>query len=130
MTKSPYLGGGFGCAGGMTMSRYQKRLQRLEAALPRWPASVEQAKQRCLARVHLRIGEALGRMDEPLVLKAQALLTDDTPEQRVQDLDTLQRWSRAHPELSRGSEGARDRISARLDELARRMEAHDHEPIP
>jgi hypothetical protein len=85
--------------------------------------SVEAAKQRCLARVHLRIGEALGKMDDPLVVKAQTLLTDDTPAQRAQDLDTLQRWSRAHPELARGTEEARDRISAKLEATARRVEA-------
>jgi hypothetical protein len=114
----------------MTMNHLEKRLQRLEQVLPRWPASVEAAQQRCLARVHLRIGEALGKPDDPFVVKARATLIDNAPEQRQQDLETLQRWSRAHAELSRGSEGARDRISARLDELARRMQAHDHEPIP
>jgi hypothetical protein len=114
----------------MIMNHLEKRLQRLEQVLPRWPASVEAAKQRCLARVHLRIGETLGKADDPLVVKARGTLIDDTPEQREQDRETLRQWSRAHPDLSRGSEGARDRMSARLDELARRMEAHDHEPIP
>jgi hypothetical protein len=121
--RSPALGGEFGCTGGTIMNHLEKRLTRLEHVLPRWPPSVEAAKQRCLARVHLRIGEALGKMDDPLVVKAQTLLTDDTPAQRAQDLDTLQRWSRAHPELARGTEEARDRISAKLEAMARRVEA-------
>jgi hypothetical protein len=40
------------------MKSHEKRLQRLEAVLPRWPANVEAAKQRTLAgsvaNFHLR----------------------------------------------------------------------------
>jgi hypothetical protein len=107
----------------MTMNRREKRLRRLEQVLPRWPASVEAAKQRSLARLHVRIGELTGDTEHPAVRQAQALLTDDTPEQWAQDVETLRAWSRAHPELARGTEGARERIAARLDVLARRLEA-------
>jgi hypothetical protein len=105
------------------MTSHETRLQRLEAVLPRWPATVEAAKQRTLARLHVRIGELTGATAHPIVRQAQAWLADDTPGQRAQDLETLRAWSRAHPELSQGTDGARDRLAAKLDTMARRLEA-------
>jgi hypothetical protein len=111
------------------MRNHEKRLQRLEQVLPRWPASVEQAKQRSLARLYVTIGELYDRREHPTVRAAQTALVDDTPEQRAQDLETLQRWSWAHPELARGTEGSRARIAAKLDELARRLETAPCTPM-
>jgi hypothetical protein len=107
----------------------EQRLTRLEQGLPRWPLAIEDAKQRCLARLHVHIGEAVGCLDHPLVIKGQARLIDDTPEQAEQDLATLRRWAEQHPELMRDAEGARDRISAKLAEVARRLEV-PHGEIP
>jgi hypothetical protein len=122
-TRTPHPGRGFGYAGEMTVNHLQKRLQRLEQVLPRWPASVEQAKQRSLARLYVTIGELCDRREHPTVRAALDALIADTPGQRAQDLETLPRWSRAHPELARGTEGARGRITAKLDEWARRLGA-------
>jgi hypothetical protein len=107
----------------------RRRLERLERGLPlpRWPAAVEAAQQRCLARLHLRIGAATDQMEHPLVMKAQVLLIDDTPTQADQDRRTLQRYAARHPELQRGTDGAWDRIAATLEAMRHRLEAN-HEP--
>jgi hypothetical protein len=109
------------------MRDLRRRLERLERALPwpRWPAAVEEVKQRCLARLHLRIGAATDQMEHPLIMKALAQLIDDTPDQAEQDRPTLRRWAEQHPELMRGTEGERDRITARLEQIAERQEAFD-----
>jgi hypothetical protein len=106
------------------MRNYEQRLQRLERSLPRWPSEVEQAKQRCLARLHIRIGDACGLRKHPLVVKAQTDLIEDTPAQAEHDRETLQRWARQHPAtLYPADNGARARITAKLEEMARRLEA-------
>ena len=99
------------------MRPIERRLQRLEQALPRWPITVEDAKQRCLARLKVRIGDACGIPDHPVIVEAQARLIEDTPEQA------------AHPELMRQAAGVRDRLSAMRDEVARRPEV-SHGTIP
>jgi uncharacterized lipoprotein YmbA len=107
----------------------EQRLARLEQGLPRWPMAIEEAKQRCLARLKVCIGEACGIPDHPVIVAAQAQLIDDTPEQAEQDRATLRRYAEQHPELMRGSKGVRDRLSAKLDEVARRPEV-SHGTIP
>jgi hypothetical protein len=111
------------------VTRYEKRVQRLEQSWPRWPIAVEDAKRRQLARLHVRIGEAVGRLDDPVVRAAQAQLIDDTPVQAERDRATLRAWLCQHPELLRQAEGARDRISAKLADMARRLEANPHGEI-
>jgi hypothetical protein len=81
------------------MNHLEKRLQRLERVLPRWHVSVEEAKQRSLARLHVYIGGLTGDREHPTVRRAHALLSDDTPGKRAQDFETLQEWNRQHPEL-------------------------------
>jgi hypothetical protein len=107
----------------------ERRLRRLEQALPlpHWPSEIEAAKQRCLAWLKVRIGEALGKMEHPYVVAAQSLLIDNSPAQAEQDRATLQRYAAQHPELLRGSEGARERINAKLEEMHQRLEV-SHEP--
>ena len=107
------------------MTQLWKRLQRLEQGLPRRGIPVAEAKQRCLARLHVHIGEAIGCLDHPLVIDAQARLIEDIPVQAEQDRETLQRDTAAHPHLMRGRDEALDRISAKLEEVARRLEV-DH----
>jgi hypothetical protein len=65
----------------------RRRLERLEHALPLpcWPSDIKRAKQRCLARLYLRIGEACGILDHPVVVKAQDTLMGDTDAQAEQD---------------------------------------------
>jgi hypothetical protein len=82
------------------MNHLEKRLQRLERVLPRWHVSVEEAKQRSLARLHVYIGGLTGDREHPTVRRAHALLSDDTPGKRAQDFETLQEWNRQHPERS------------------------------
>jgi hypothetical protein len=107
------------------------RLKRLERAVPwpSWPSDIEQAKQRCLARLKVRIGDACGIPEHPTVRQAQAMLIDDTPDQAKQDRETLQRYAQQHPELMRHAEGARARITATLEQMVQRLEA-SHGPRP
>jgi hypothetical protein len=105
------------------MHNYERRLQRLEQSLPRWPSEIEQAKQRCLARLHIRIGEACSIREHPLVVKAQTELMDDTPAQAEHDRETLRRWARQHPATLYPDDGAWARITAKLEEMAQRIQA-------
>jgi hypothetical protein len=103
----------------------RRRLERLEQVLPRWPASVEEAKQRCLARLKVRIGEACGCMEHPAVVAAMASLVDDSPAQDKADRATLQRYAAQYPRrLYPPDNGLADRIEAKLEEMARRQEAN------
>jgi hypothetical protein len=111
------------------VTHYEKRLQRLERGFPRRPIAVEAAKRRGLARLYLRIGATVGLMEHPLVRQAEATLINDTPAQAEHDLATLQRWAQQHPELMRHETGARDRIAAKLDAMARRLEGHHGEVL-
>jgi hypothetical protein len=127
MTKSPYLGGGFGCAGSITVSRLESRLHKLETQLqakaPTYTAAVEVAwaRARVGARTRRRIAEALGVGACPTDPADRELLAEDTLAQAA-DLELLERWDRAHPALARGTAGARDRIAARLEQQAQRVE--------
>jgi hypothetical protein len=105
------------------------RLQRLEAATRarpgEWPAEVEAAKRRALARLWLRLGDALDTPTHPAVVSARTFLQDDTPEQGPVDLDTLQRWEEAHPDtLYPAAEGSRAGLERKLEEMRQRMEAN------
>jgi hypothetical protein len=106
------------------------RLQRLERAVPwpSWPSHIEQAKQRCLVRLHVRIGDACGIPEHPTVRQAQAMLSDDAPAQAAQDRETLQRYAEQHPSLMRDADGSRARLTAKLEEMSRRLEASDEHP--
>jgi hypothetical protein len=57
------------------------------------------------------------------VVSAQALLVDNTPAQAAADLETLRRWAVAHPEILNPDEDRCARITAKLKEMAQRMEA-------
>jgi hypothetical protein len=113
------------------MRNPEQRLARLEARIRGvWPAYVEAAKVRALARVRLRISAALGLEGDP-AFKADAVsLADDTPEQAEADTAFLQRWARQHPATLYPDDGARARITAKLEEMAQRMQARkgDDEP--
>jgi hypothetical protein len=121
-------GRGFGCAGGMTVNRLESRLHQLEAQLqaaePTYTAAVEVAwaQARVGARTRRRIAEALGAGACPADPADRELLAGDSPAQAAADLELLERWARAHPELARGTEGARERIAARLEQQAQRLE--------
>ena len=108
----------------------EARLARLEARArthsdpSTFPPEIEAAKQRCLARLYRKIATALDAWSHPRVQWAVSLLRDDTPEQSATDLATLTRWGAAHPErLTPDQEGVCNRIMAKLEEMARRMEA-------
>jgi hypothetical protein len=90
-----------------------------------WPAEIEAAKQRALARLWRKLGAALDAADHPRVQWAMTFLQDDPPEQADLDLDRLQRWHAAHPDTCYPEvPGVRERIERKLEEMAQRLEAH------
>jgi hypothetical protein len=103
----------------------RRRLERLEHALPLpcWTSDIKRAKQRCLARLYLRIGEACGILDHPVVVKAQDTLMGDTDAQAEQDRDTLRRYAQQHPECLRQEPGARARLEATMARIRERLES-------
>jgi hypothetical protein len=110
------------------MNSRERRVRKLEVEMREppgdWPAAVEAAKQYTLARAWRTLGLALDAADHPRVQWAMTLLQDDTPEQAALDLDTLQRWGKAHPDtLYPVAEGVRARFKRTLEEMARRLEA-------
>jgi hypothetical protein len=117
--------------GGTVVRDPRRRLERLEARTRGvWPAEVEAAKARALARVRLKISVALDRVDDPAFKAYHAFLADDTPEQAAADTELLQRWARRHPATLYPDDGVRERIEAKLEELARRLQSGEqgHEP--
>jgi hypothetical protein len=110
------------------MHNPERRLARLEARIRGvWPAEVEAAKARVLARARLKISVPLDAVGH-LACKADvALLADDIPEQAAADTAILQRWARQHPSTLYADDGVRERIAAKLEAMAHRLEAH-HEP--
>jgi predicted nucleic acid-binding protein len=86
---------------------------------------MDAASKRVAARVRLRIGEAIDAPWHPSVVSTRELLIGDTPEQHAADLEVLQRWKAAHPDAFPPDEGAGARIMQKLEEMARRQEAHD-----
>ena len=106
------------------MRNAQRRLEQLETQIRGvWPAEVEAAKQRSLARLHVRISEACGTLDHPVVVAAQAQLVGDTAEQAAADRTLLQRWARQHPVTLYPDDTARARIAAKLETMARQMQS-------
>jgi hypothetical protein len=109
----------------------KRRLAHLEAQMRGvWPADVEAAKARVLARVRLKIRVALGAVGHPACKADAALLADDTPEQAAADTELLQRWAHEYPATLYPDGGARERIAATLEEMTRRMQSGEegHEP--
>jgi hypothetical protein len=118
-------------SGKSTMHDLSRRLERLETQLQGvWPADIEHAKQRSLARLKVRIGEACGTSEHPGVQSARTLLMGDTPEQAEADTAILQRWAREHPATLYPDDGARARIEAKLEEMARRPQSRKDDDEP
>jgi hypothetical protein len=118
-------------SGEAAMRNAQHRLAQLETQFQgRWPVEVESAKARALARVRLKIATALDAVGDARFKADVALLADDTPEQAAADLETLRRWAQRHPQTLYSDSTARDRITAKLEEMAQRMLARkgDDEP--
>jgi hypothetical protein len=112
------------------MRNAHRRVEQLESQIQgRWPAKVEAAKARALARVRLKIAAALGVVDDPALTADHARLANDSPEQGAADREVLQRWAREHPATLYPDDGARARIAAKLEEMSQRMQARkDDEP--
>jgi hypothetical protein len=113
------------------MRNAQRRMEQLEARIRGvWPVEVAAAKQRALGRVRLKLTMALGALDHPACTADAALLADDTPEHAEADTAILQRWARQHPATLYPVDGGREHIAAKLEEMARRLQAgkEDHEP--
>jgi hypothetical protein len=109
----------------------RRRLERLEARIRGvWLAELEAAKARALARVRLRISAALGVEGDPAFKADAVLLADDTPEQAAADTELLQRWASQHPATLYPVDGVRARFTAKLEEMAQRLQAgkEGHEP--
>jgi hypothetical protein len=118
-------------SGETAMRNAQRRLEQLEARIRGvWPAEVEAAKARALARVRLKISVALDAAGHPACKADVALLADDTPEQAVADTKILQRWARQHPATLYPDDGARAHITAKLEEMAQRMQARKDDDEP
>jgi chromosomal replication initiation ATPase DnaA len=109
------------------MRDLRKRLDRLEVSIQgRWPAQVEAAKARVLARVRHKLCLALHAGDDPAFHAAASRLADDTPEQAAADEEMLRHWARQHQATLYPAEGARARLTAALDTMARRLAEQLH----
>jgi hypothetical protein len=110
--------------GESTMRNPRRRLERLEARIRGvWPADVQAAKVRALARLRLKISVALDRGGDPTFQADAVLLADNTLEQAAADTEILRHWARQHPVTLYPEDGVRERITAKLEEMARRLEA-------
>jgi hypothetical protein len=108
---------------------WRRRIELLEAHRQGvWPSDVVAAKQRTLARVHRRMGIALEIPEHPTVQAAEAWLADDTPARAAADAEILRDWARQHPATLYADDGMRERIAAKLDATAHRLEARRREP--
>jgi hypothetical protein len=113
------------------MRNAHRRVEQLESQIQsRWPVEVEAAKRRALARVRLKIAAALDAVGDARFQADVSLLADDTPEQAAADLQALHRWAQQYPMTLHQVDSARERIAAKLEEMARRMQAGKggHEP--
>jgi hypothetical protein len=118
-------------SGETAMRNPQRRLEQLEQCIRGvWPVGVETAKARALARVRLKIATALDAVGDARFKADAALLADDTPAQAAADTELLQRWAHEYPATLYPDSGARERIAATLEEMARRMRSGEegHEP--
>jgi hypothetical protein len=105
------------------MTDVQRRLQRLEAHDTRlaW-ADVHTALMRHQARARLAICRRLGIDDgDTRLVDAMDGLQGDTPDLARQDGETVAHWQRRHG-VTIDRQGARRRITARLDAMARRQQ--------
>jgi hypothetical protein len=101
----------------------RRRLERLEARMQGvWPAEVQAAKARALARVRLKIAVALDAVGDPAFKADAELLAGDTPEQAAADVTVLRCWTRQHPETLYPADGVRGRITAKLEEMTQRLQ--------
>jgi hypothetical protein len=106
------------------MRNAQRRLERLEGRIRGvWPAEVEAARVRVLARVRLKIATALDVVGDARFKANIALLADDTLEKAAPDLETLRCWPRQHPMTLYRGDSARDRMAAKLVEMARWLQS-------
>jgi hypothetical protein len=97
---------------------------RLEEQELSWPA-VHAAERRMQARARLKIGRRLGALDtDPDMADALLILAEDSPEQTAHDAALVRRWDQTHGIVVDAS-GARARIAARLEVMARRQSASD-----
>ena len=113
------------------MRNAQRRLEQLEQRIRGvWPVEVETAKARALARVRLKIAAALDAVGDTRFKADVALLADDTPEQAAADMETLRRWAQQYPATLYLVEGAKDRMAARLEEMAQRLRARKDDDGP
>jgi hypothetical protein len=107
------------------MASLEHRIACLEAVSAEpgqgWTA-VHLTLQRVQSRARLQMCAHLGiDATDPRVLDATACLTEDTPAQRAQDIETLARW-RQQQGIPDDSPGARARLTARLETMARRID--------
>jgi hypothetical protein len=73
---------------------------------------------------------ALDAVDDPALPAADALLADDTPEQAAADVETLRRWAQRHLATLHPVDGARERIAAKLEQMAQRLQAREDDDEP
>jgi hypothetical protein len=107
----------------------RRRLEHLEARMQGvWPADVQAAKLRALARVRLKIAQVTRPVGHPDIEDARVLLAEDTPEQAAADLKVLRCWARQYPMTLYRADGARARITAKLEEMHQRLQAGKGEP--
>jgi hypothetical protein len=87
-----------------------------------WPA-IHAAEGRIGARVRLKVCRLLETPDtHPSMADALTVLAGDTPEQAAHDAALVRRWRQAQG-LAVDAAGARARVMARLEEMARRQQA-------
>ena len=95
---------------------------RLEDQELSWPA-IHAAERRMWARVRRFIGRRLEVPDtHPGMAEALTVLAEETPEQATHDAALVRRWRQAQG-LAVDAAGARARVMARLEEMARRQQA-------
>jgi hypothetical protein len=117
------------------MTDVQRRLARLEAQMNRqadrlvW-ADVHAAEARQRARVCLALGKRLGvDASDPRMVDARMWLTGDDPAQVAQDAELVARWSRQQG-IPADTGEVRQRVTERLEVMARRLVSAPHKGIP
>jgi hypothetical protein len=118
------------------MANLQRRLTQLEARLTRdhgplaW-GDVCDAYARVAARASVKICRRLGiDASDPRVAEEMSRLVGDDEARIARDQALLARW-RDQQGLPIDGEGARQRLAARLDAMARRLQdARSHPPRP
>jgi len=104
----------------------ERRLAALEkqhdrSGDPQAWAAVQAASQRCTARARLKVCRLLNvEVTDPRVLKAAALLVDETPERITQDEETITHWRRQLG-IPWDAGAVRERMTECLDTITRRV---------